>query len=1005
MTRSSGLFRWFLLLLSCFAALTAWAQAPSGSLQGTVVDATGARVAQASVVLHTEGAPITRTGASSERGEFRLNAIAPGSYQLEVSAKGFASAATQVTIAVGTATDVQVTLRPASDKQVVNVTASPSSIITTPLDPSSSVVQSLVSPKDINEFPLAHRSFANIAYLAPTTEPVEPSDPTKARITAVAFGGSSGLNVNLEVDGADNNDDYIGGFLQNFSPDSIEEFGVRTSQMDSDTGRTNGASVLISTKRGSDQWHGGAAGYFRDSAFNARFPIDNPSTEPKQPFSRQNYVGTIGGPLSQGKLWLFSSYEFVRENASVAYSANSLSEFQSLATLASDGLLPGGVTSINVPSSATVPFHENLFTIRADWNQSQRSQWFSRFGLDQYKTQNDLVQQGTLPGTGATSKSRFFNLVVGNQFQFSPNTVGSLTLSAQNFHITRDPNSHLGFALAFPFSSTFHTISGFETFGDNQFATPITAFPVQRDQQKYQLRYDVSHHRGSHSFKFGMNFTHEPVLSGRLAGSSTLYALPFDPTFYVNNTEQFVADLQDGATPTGGAGGFSQSIRRIGFYADDSWRATSRLTINYGLRYDTSFGLFRAEGRDQTENPALLTLKALGINLASGAPKDYRKAFGPRLGLAYSMGPSGKTVFRAGGGIYFNDLYQNGWVDAFTGVNTAPGACLNPGDAGCLPSAANGGQGALIDPNYHTPYNIQASAGIEHAINQDWTVSATYQHHTGMHEYRRYEYAGGVTLNSPVAPGLEPNLSFFKSDNRSSYDAISFLVRGQVGRRFDLIAHYTLASAKTWGATVGELSDYVNGVTDVRNPFGPGDYGPSGEDVRHRFVLAGELNLPWKVQVTTLAQFESARPFTLGTGTDINGDGISGNDRAVINGVQTSLDQFRGTPYQQVDLRVTKEFKFGEEKQLRFFAEMFNLFNRSNPANNYVGDIAALSVPAAQVDAGNVTSFCLNADCSATRPITLKDVQKPAGAVGDFFGPGTTVGIPFAAQFGVRFSF
>lgn len=981
-----------------------FAQVPTGALRGSVVDSTGALVSGAGIALRGTGALVSRTSTSSARGEFRVDSIPPGAYQLEVSAKGFAAAATDVIISVGSAVDVQVTLRPATEKQTVNVTANASSIITTPLDPSNSVVQSLVSPKDINEFPLAHRSFANIAYLAPTTEPVEPSDPTKARITAVAFGGSSGLNVNLEVDGADNNDDYIGGFLQNFSPDSVEEFGVRTSQMDADTGRTNGGSILISTKRGSDNWHGGAASYFRDSAFNARFPIDNPASEPKQPFSRQNYVGTIGGPLAKGKLWLFSSYEFVRENASVSYSANSLAEFNALATLASDGLLPN-VSSITVPNGVTVPFHENLFTLRADWNQSQRSQWFSRFGLDRYRTQNDQVQQGTLPNTGVTSDSKFFNLVVGNQFQFSANTVGSLTLSTQNFHITRNPNSHLGYALAFPFSATFHTISGFETFGDNQFATPITGFPVQRDQQKYQLRYDLSHHAGNHSLKFGVNFIHEPVLRGELAGNSTLFVLPQDPSFYVNNTEQFASDLQAGAQPSGGAGPFAQSIRRIGVYADDSWRATSRLTINYGLRYDTTFGLFKAEGRDQSQNPALLTLKALQIPLASSAPKDYRKAFGPRLGLAYSFGPSGKTVFRAGGGVYFNDLYQNGWIDAFTAVNVDPGTCGQPGDPGCVPSAADGGQGALIDPNYHTPYSIQASAGIEHAINKDWTVSATYQHHTGTHEYRRYEYAGGITLNSTVAPGLEPNLSFFKSDNRSAYEAISFLVRGEMGKRFDLIAHYTLASAKTWGATVGELSDYVNGVSDPRNPFGPGDYGPSGEDVRHRFVLAGELNLPWHVQATTLAQFESGRPFTLGTGTDINGDGISGNDRAVVNGVHTTLDQFRGTPYQQVDLRVTKEFKFGETKSLRFFAEMFNLFNRSNPANNYVGDIAALPVPADQVAAGNVTSFCLNADCSSTRPITLKDVQRPAGAVGDFFGPGTTVGIPFAAQFGVRFSF
>src|SRR5215475_7018971 len=106
--------------------------------------------------------------------------------------------------------------------------------------------------------PLAARSFANIAYLAPGTEPVEPSDPTKARITAVSFGGSSGLNVQLSVDGGDNTDDYIGGFLQNFSTDAIQEFAVRTSQEDADTGRTTAGSVVISSRRGSDQWHGGA---------------------------------------------------------------------------------------------------------------------------------------------------------------------------------------------------------------------------------------------------------------------------------------------------------------------------------------------------------------------------------------------------------------------------------------------------------------------------------------------------------------------------------------------------------------------------------------------------------------------------------------------------------------------------------------------------------------------------------------------------------------------------
>ena len=119
--------------------------------------------------------------------------------------------------------------------------------------------QGIISTQDLEQLPLAARSFANIAYLAPGTEPVEPSDPTKARITAVSTGGSSGLNNELSVDGGDNSDDYIGGFLQNFSPESIQEFSMRTAQEDADTGGTTAGSVVIVTQGAAMIWHGEAA--------------------------------------------------------------------------------------------------------------------------------------------------------------------------------------------------------------------------------------------------------------------------------------------------------------------------------------------------------------------------------------------------------------------------------------------------------------------------------------------------------------------------------------------------------------------------------------------------------------------------------------------------------------------------------------------------------------------------------------------------------------------------
>jgi hypothetical protein len=1022
--------------LVLFMGFASWnhllAQNPRGGLRGEVQDVTGGRVAGARVIARSKGSEIASEASTNERGEFRIEGLVPGQYKVVVSASGFAEASADVDVIVSMVRDVNVVLKPETAREKVSVHGNASSITTERIDTASTVHQGAVTSRDLETIPLAQRSFANIAYLVPGTEPVEPSDPTKARITAVSFGGSSGLNVDLSVDGGDNSDDYIGGFLQNFSPDAIQEFAVRTSQEDADTGRTVGGSVVITTKHGTNDWHGSAAFYDRTSGMNARFPIDNPSPEPKQPFSRQNYVATLGGPLKKDKLWFFASFEAVHEDASISYSPTSLSQFNALAALASQGLIRGvnnegqpvGVTSIAVPNNVAVPFHDYMGTARLDWAQSARSQWFVRASGDNYTTRNDLVQQATLPSTGATSGSNYLNLVLGNQVTFSPQWLGSFTFDASGLHHTESRNQYLGFALAFPFSATFHTISGFETFGDNQFATPITAFPVLRNQEKYQLRYDLSHASGKHATKFGINFIHEPVLSGALSGNEeTLITYPNNPDFYVNNPSQFYFDPTCQALPAdpniactntpAGNGSFSQNLQRLGLYAQDSWRVSSHLTLNYGLRWDTTFGLLQASGRNQLENPAYLTLKALGIPLIPGAPHDYRGQFGPRLGIAYSPGHKENTVLRAGIGIYYNDLAQNGWVSAFQSVNVAPGPCTdpindptlqNPDNAGCLPGADQGGQGAIIDPHYKSPYALHASAGLQHAFGEHWTLSADWTHENGVHAYRAYPFAGGVNLLTPeLAPNdpeqtfVVPNVDVYKTDNRSSYDGLSIHLQGNAARA-SLIANYTLATAQTWGCTVGELFDYVNGVCDPLNAFASGDYGPSGEDVRHRFVLAGTWHAPLGIELTTLTQVESARPFTL----------ANGDQRAVINGVQTRLDRFRGTPYAQVDLRVARPFRIGERVNVNPFVEFFNLFNRNNPANNFVADVAGLNVPPSQIANGNITDLCGDAACSPQNliPITsLNQLRKPAGALGDFFGPGTTVGIPFAAQIGVRVTF
>ena len=974
--KSVHLLRAITLLLKCALVLplAVRAQDSRGTLRGTIQDASRGRVAGVRVEVRAVDSPVQREAVSNDRGEFRIDALLAGDYHVRVSASGFADASSDIDVMIGSVREMTVTLRPSAMKETIKVEGQGSSIATQPIDIASAVHQAVVTRQDLETIPLAARSFANIAYLSPGTEPVEPSDPTKARITAVSTGGSSGLNNELSVDGGDNSDDYIGGFLQNFSPESIEEFVVRTAQEDADTGRTTAASVVITTKHGTNQWHGDEAFYERGSGLNARFPIDNPAPDPKQPFSRQNYVATLGGPIVKDKLWFFSSFEYVHENASIAYSPNSQVEFKALSQLAAQGLVDVNgttVTSIPVPASAPVPFRDYLGMMRFDWAQSSRSQWFLRGAVDSYTTHNALVQQATLSSTGATSHNNYMNLVINQQHSFSPTWLGSFVFDASGLHLTETRNSNLGFALAFPFSATARTISGLETFGDNQFVTAITAFPVLRNQEKYQFRYDVSHTTGHHAPRFGSNFIHEPVLSGALAATAeTLVTLPQDPSFYLANPAQFTADLAAGSAFTpAGDGSFTQNVQRLGMYAEDSWRATPRFTVNYGLRYDTTFGLFDASGRSQSHNPFLLALDPSQSPFIGRAPHDYRKGFAPRLGAVYALGSSRNTVLRGGFGLYYNDLAQNGWITAFQAVNNT-----NVRSAGGIAPPS------IIDPNYTTPYAIHATAGMQHAFNRDWTLSADYTLETGMHGYRRYDF---------------PNVSVFRTDNRSSYKALALHLQGNIARRLSLVANYTLSSARTWGCQIGELFDYVNGVCDPFKAFAPGDYGPSGEDVRHRAVLAGTIHAPAGFEWTFLSQAESARPITLTTPV---------GNRAVINGVKSTLDQFRGTPYLQTDLRVSRPIRFRERWTATPFIEFFNLFNRNNPGNNFIPDISALPTPVN--DLSNVTALCLSPACTTTMPVTSgKQLLVPAGALGDFFGPGTTIGIPFAAQIGVRLTF
>ena len=230
---------------------------------------------------------------------------------------------------------------------------------------------------------------------------------------------------------------------------------------------------------------------------------------------------------------------------------------------------------------------------------------------------------------------------------------------------------------------------------------------------------------------------------------------------------------------------------------------------------------------------------------------------------------------------------------------------------------------SIIDPNYHTPYAIHVTAGVQHAFNANWILSTDFTLETGMHGYRRYDFPN-PTFGS---------IAVFRSDNRSSYKALKLHLQGNIAKRLSLVANYTLSSAKTWGCVLGELFDYVNGVCNPFDPFAPGDYGPSGEDVTSRAVLVGHVPRARRLRGKFSFQAETARPITL-----TNADNRSRRCGWRQNHARRIP---RNTLYSGRYAREPADSFQGTVTVIPFI-EFFNLFNRNNPGANFVTNVAIL---------------------------------------------------------------
>jgi hypothetical protein len=1002
--------------LVCLSLTNAFAQVTAtATLEGTVTDNTSAVIPNAEVKISSKSTGLQRSEHTNSAGVYAFNLLPTGVYEVRVEMKGFATGVYQnVELFVSRTTTIDAHLSPSQQSETVTVEANGVALV----DLEKTDVSVQVTPAEVENMPLNSRDFVGLAILAPGARPVTAYDPTKARYGVFSTNGSSGRNVNMTVNGVDNKDNSVGGPVMQLPLESIQEFNISTQRFSAANGRSEGAAVNVITKSGTNQFHGSIFFQDRDQAFDTLNYFEQTAhggSGQKAPFSRQQFGGSIGGPVKKDKTFLFFAIERSREQTSTNVTGTAYNNDLALVKVPNLPLTP--IPTQTIPT----PYYDWRYNGRIDHRINDRNTFSAS-----YTNQNNTGLNDQDGSTADLSQNNFTTnqLIIANatlNSVVSPTMVNSLTFGYQYWNNLIATNSYLP-------NLTFPDL----TVGTNG------NVPQNTFQKKWQFKDDFAFNHGKHSMKMGVDYLWEPVLGGFFLTDATPVISFFDdPLAILSNTTKYPEGF---ATPgavqsitqaTTGNSYYSEHNKMFGLYFQDDWKLSRRLTVNLGLRWDKDIGL--NGGSVQPLSRAYLELKAIGSPYA-GIPNNENKDFSPRFGLAYDLTGSGKQVLRLGYGLYFGQIFQNiplfmeqqANASLFTTVaytSSGPGsptASVLPGGqllsawrftvdpippqapgAAQLPTGATG---QLMDPNYRNPYSEQWNGGYTWQFNSDSSIEAEYVHELGLHESKtivinptingvRNTTAAFQAAGLPVLGGIRDYMSI----GRSRYDAMNISYRKRLSRRFSVNASYVLSQALAYN---GNSAAFGNGPTDELNWFAPHDLGPTPADERNRITISGLINLPWGIVVTPIMQWATGRPYNLTEGiTDVYGygSGVGTTHDIVLNNAPTNLtataaytdaqllsclaantchqltyDYMRGEDFFQLDMRIGKIFKIYERAKIEVFFQAFDMTNRANFGTSYGGNI-------------RTSTF-----------------QQPTGFI---TASGVIVPKSFAGEFGARFSF
>jgi hypothetical protein len=949
----------------------------SGSLIGTVTDRSGAVVPAAQVRINNKETGNGRESVTNDSGQYRFDLLPPGTYQVTITMKGFAVAKfDNVGLAVSQTTTINAVLEPSTQSETITVEAAGVPMI----DTQKSDESLAVTPRMIEELPLNGRDFVNLAYLAPGARPVNSYDPTKNRVGVFSVDGSGGRNVNVTVNGIDDKDNTVGGPVMQLPLEAVAELDIKTQRFSAANGRSEGAAITAVTKSGTNQLHGSLYLFDRNEALNANDYFSEQGGTPKSPYGRQQFGGSIGGPVRKDKDFLFFALEREREATSLVENP---ALYQQLVLAKPIGAQPA-------PTIPT-PYFDWRYSGRWDHRINDRNNIFFSYTSQQNNGLNDQSGAGNDLTAGNFTTNRLILSSINLNSVITPTVVNAFTVGYQYWNNVIDSTMRL---------PTVNFASG-EYFGTNG------NVPQQSFQKKWQFKDDLSITRGRHNFKLGFDYLKEPTLGGFFEFNPTP-SVTFldDPTTILSNTAKYPQGFSTpgaviGMSEAAGNPYFDLSTQMLGLYFQDDWKISRHLTLNLGLRWDKDFNLVGASA--QGGSRTYQELKAIGSPYA-GVPKDDNKDFSPRIGFAWDLTGSGKHIVRGGFGLYYGQIFEN--IPLFMVQQANPTifatvlslSSAGPGDpnADVVPGTGKqlsqfrygidpippipapptslpaGSTGRLMNPDYHNPYTEQFNIGYAWSLNSANVIEVDYVHVLGLRESKGINInpknpniSGGPRILTPAFTAAGVPVLGTVSDNfsvgRSRYDGFNVSYRRRLTHRFSMNASYVLSRAVSYA---GVAQGFGNAPTDLYNWFAPHDFGPGPNDERHRFVISGLVQLPWGFRFAPIMQLASARPFSATQGIDYFGYGATNGYAVLLKSdptnwkatatysatqirscladgscYESSYDALRGQNFYQLDTRISRLFRFKDRLNLEFMFQAFDLTNRANFGGNFQGSI------------------------------------------------------------------